>query len=188
MYQVPNHKPHLLAIYIISHLPLIFISPTSQKNCFIRPLFRSRFSLDFLLGFVTMSDFGMAETDDGLTPKLDELEIQMQKLLFWGKGMLQEKNVSKNFFNCVENLCLDDVLILKRTKSYAEAISALVLKLGNKFICTHPTLQRLFFELPVINNPKSKKLSTLVLMNEFDYIVWEAREFFYFYGINRENL
>ena len=23
-------------------------------------------------------------------------------------------------------------------------------------------------------------------MNEFDYVVWEAREFFYFYGMSRE--
>ena len=30
IYQVPNHKYHLLAIYIICHLPLVFLSPTSQ--------------------------------------------------------------------------------------------------------------------------------------------------------------
>ena len=40
------------------------------------------------------------------------------------------------------------------------------------------TLQRLFFELPVIKNPKAKKLATLVLVNEFDYIIREAREIF----------
>ena len=28
IYQVPNHKSHLLAIYIIYHLPLVFLSPT----------------------------------------------------------------------------------------------------------------------------------------------------------------
>ena len=44
MNQVPNHKSHLLAIYIISHFPLVFISPTSQKkSLFIRRLFRSPF-------------------------------------------------------------------------------------------------------------------------------------------------
>ena len=47
-------------------------------------------------------------------------------------------------------------------------------------------MQRLFYELPIIKNPKAKKLATLVLMNEFDYIIWEAREISYFYGINRE--
>ena len=72
----------------------------------------------------------------------------MLKLLSWGKGMLWEKNVSKNFFNCVGNLSLDGAPILKTTRSYADDISALVLKLQSKFIHTHPTLQILFFELP----------------------------------------
>ena len=31
IYQVPSHKSHLLEIYIICHLPLVFISPTSQN-------------------------------------------------------------------------------------------------------------------------------------------------------------
>ena len=103
-----------------------------------------------------------------------------------GQGNVIGKERVREFFNCVGNLSLDDVPILKRTKSYAEAISALVLKLENKFIHTHPTLQRLFFELPIITNPKAKNLATLVLMNEFDYIIWEAREIFDSYGMNRE--
>ena len=45
---------------------------------------------------------------------------------------------------------------------------------------------KIFFELPDIKNPKAKKLATLVLMNEFDYIIREAREIFDFYGTNRE--
>ena len=52
-----------------------------------------------------------------------------------------------------------------------DAISALVLKLESKFIRTHPTFQRLFLELPDIKNPRAKKLATLILMNEFDYII-----------------
>ena len=55
----------------------------------------------------------------------------------------------------------------------------------NLFV-THPTLKRLFFELPDIKNPRAKKLATLALINEFDYIIWEAREIFDFYGMNRE--
>ena len=47
-------------------------------------------------------------------------------------------------------------------------------------------MQRLFFELPIIKNTKAKKLATLVLMNEFDYIIREPREIFDFYGMNRE--
>ena len=44
----------------------------------------------------------------------------------------------------------------------------------------------MFFELPVIKNPRANKLATLVLRNEFDYIIREAREIFDFYGMNRE--
>ena len=60
-----------------------------------------------------------------------------------GKGTIQE------FFNCVGTLTCDDVPILKRTKTYVGAISALVLipKLENRFIHTHPTLQRLFYDI-----------------------------------------
>jgi hypothetical protein len=54
-------------------------------------------------------------------------------------------------------LVYNDTPILKRTNSYGEAISALVLKLERRFIHTHPTLQRLFYELPIINNPMVKK-------------------------------
>ena len=39
IYQVPNHKSHLLAIYIICHLPLVFLSPTSQKFAVLFALF-----------------------------------------------------------------------------------------------------------------------------------------------------
>ena len=43
--QVPNQKSHLLAIYIICHLPLIFLSPTSQKFVVVfTSLSRSPFS------------------------------------------------------------------------------------------------------------------------------------------------
>ena len=97
-----------------------------------------------------------------------------------------QKECIQEFFSCMGNLSLDDAPILKTTRSYADAISALVLKLESIFIRTHPTLQRLFFELPDIKNPRAKKLATLVLMNEFDYILREAREIYDFYGMNRE--
>ena len=41
--------------------------------------------------------------------------------------------------------------------------------------------------IPGVKDPKAKKLDTLVLMDEFDHIVREAREIFDFYGMNREN-
>ena len=40
IYQVPNYKSHLLAIYIICHLLLVFLSPNSQKFAVLfAPLF-----------------------------------------------------------------------------------------------------------------------------------------------------
>ena len=50
IYQVPNHKSHLLAIHIIFHLPLIFISPTSQN-------FAALFALFFVFLFLVRSIF-----------------------------------------------------------------------------------------------------------------------------------
>ena len=45
IYQVPNHKSHLLAIYIICQFPLVFLSPTSQKFAVLfASLFHSPFA------------------------------------------------------------------------------------------------------------------------------------------------
>ena len=118
----------------------------------------------------------MAPTDDGLTPRIGHTGNMDAKTFILGQGNVMGKEYIQDFFNCVGKLSLDDAPILKSTRSYADAISALVVKLESKFIRTHPTLQRLFFELPVIKNPRAKKLATLILMNEFDYIIWEARK------------
>ena len=80
-----------------------------------------------------MSDFGMAETDDGLTPKIGRFGNLDAKTFVLGQGNVIGKECIQEFFNCVGNLSLDDVPILKRTKSYAEAISALVLKLEKNY-------------------------------------------------------
>src|SRR6266496_5525143 len=112
-----------------------------------------------------MSDFGMAPTDDGLTPEIERTGNLDAKTFILGQGNVIGKERIQEFFNCVGNLSLDDAPILKNTKSYAEAISTLVLKLENKFIHTHPTLQRLFYEEPIIKDPRAKKIATLVLMN-----------------------
>ena len=94
----------------------------------------------------------MAPTDDGLTPKIGRTGSLDAKTFISGPGNVMGKERIQEFFNCVGNLSLDDAPILKTTRSYADAISALVLKLESKFICIHPTLQRLFFELPIIKN------------------------------------
>ena len=110
----------------------------------------------------------MAPTYDGLTPKIGRTGNLDAKTFILPQGNVMGKERIQEFFNCVGNLSLDDAPILKTTRSYADAISALVLKLESKFIRTHPTLQRLFFELPKIKNPRAKKLATLVLLNEFE--------------------
>ena len=81
----------------------------------------------------------MAETNDGRTPKIGHSGNLDAKTFVLGQGNVIRKETIQEFFNCVGNLTLDDTPILKRTKSYVEAISALVLKLENRFIRTHPT-------------------------------------------------
>src|SRR3990170_6680163 len=122
IYQVPNHKSHLLAIYIISHLPLIFLCPTSQKFAVLFALFFVRhFLVRSIFLLAIMSDFGMAETDDGLTPKIGCSGNLDAKTFVLGQGNVMGKEHIQEFFNCVGNLNLDDTPIFKRTKNYAEA-------------------------------------------------------------------
>ena len=92
----------------------------------------------------------MAPADDGLTPKIGRTDNLDAKTFILGQGNVMGKERIQETFNSVGNLSLDDAHILKTTRSYADAFSALVLKLESKFIRTHPTLQRLFFELPDI--------------------------------------
>ena len=91
----------------------------------------------------------MAPTDDGLTPKIGRIGNLDAKTFILGQGNIMGKERIQEFFNCVGNLSLDDAPILKTTRSYADAISALVLKLESKFIRTHPTLQRFFLSFPI---------------------------------------
>ena len=57
--QVPNNKSHLLAIYIICHLALVFLFPTSQKFAVLfASLFHSPFSRQIYSLLAIMSDFG----------------------------------------------------------------------------------------------------------------------------------
>ena len=130
----------------------------------------------------------MAETDDGKTLKIGNSANLDAKTFVVEHGNVIGKSAIQEFFNCIGSLTLEEAPILKRTNTYADAIVALIIKLERRFIRTHPTLQRLFYELPVIKNRKAKKIATLVLMNEFDYIVREAREIFDFYGMNPKKL
>ena len=68
-----------------------------------------------------MSDFGMAPTDDGLTPKIGRTGNLDAKTFILGQGNVMGKERIQEFFNCVGNLSLDDAPILKTTRSYAES-------------------------------------------------------------------
>ena len=74
--------------------------------------------------------------------KLDDMAICMLKP-FLGQGNIIGKETIQEFFNCVGTLTCDDAPILKRTKTYAEAILALLLKFLSRFIRTHLTLQKI---------------------------------------------
>jgi hypothetical protein len=102
-----------------------------------------------------MSDFGMVETDDGKTPKIGNSTKLDAKTFVLGHDNVIGKSVIQEFFNCIGSLTLDEAPILKRTNNYADAIVALVLKLERRFIRTHPTLQRLLYELPIIKKFES---------------------------------
>jgi hypothetical protein len=134
-----------------------------------------------------MSEFLIKKGEKGKTPQVEIPSNLDSKFFVMGRGNIIGKSTIQEFFTCTGALVCNDIPILKRTKSYAEAISALILKLERRFVRTHPTLQRLFYELPVINNPRAKKIASLIHMNEFDYIVQEAREIFDFYNMNHEH-
>ena len=57
----------------------------------------------------------------------------------------------------------------------------LVVKLEIFFLHIHPALQKIFYELLNIHNPRAKKIATIILMHEFDFNIQEAREIFAFY-------
>ena len=56
-----------------------------------------------MLELVTMSDFGMAETDDSLTPKVERMGNVDAKTFVWGQGDFMGKNIYKNFSIMSEN-------------------------------------------------------------------------------------
>ena len=54
-----------------------------------------------------MSDFGMAPTNDGLTPKVGRTGNLDAITLILGQGSIMGKERIQEFFNCVGNLSLD---------------------------------------------------------------------------------
>ena len=115
-----------------------------------------------------MSDF-IIEKDDGSEFPNEETPPQRDvKVFIAGKGNIIGISVIQEFFNCMGALTCKDTPILKRTKSYADAIAALVLKLVIRFMHTHPTRKRLYYEFMVIKDPRANNIATLILIQEFD--------------------
>jgi hypothetical protein len=104
-----------------------------------------------------------------------------------GDGNIIGKSVIQEFFDCTGVLPINKGSIFLDTNCYADAISMLVVKLERKFVHIHPALQKIFYELPNILHPKAKKIATIILMREFDFIIKEAREIFVFYNKNIEH-
>ena len=50
-----------------------------------------------------------------------------------------------------------------------------------------PLCKELFYELAIINENKAKKIATLIIINELDYTVQEAREIYDFYDKGHEH-
>ena len=78
--QGPHHKYHLLAIYIIFHLPLVFLSPTSQKFVV---LFASLFSFTVFLPDLFLSAILFALMDNSssiaCTPEDEVLNFKQRE-------------------------------------------------------------------------------------------------------------
>ena len=104
-----------------------------------------------------------------------------------GDGNIIGKSVIQEFFDCTGSMPINKRYILLDTNCYVDAIVMLIEKLERKFVHIHPSLRKVFYELPTINHPKAKKIATIILMREFHFIIQEAREIFAFYNKNVEH-
>ena len=95
-----------------------------------------------------------------------------------GDGNIIGKSIIQEFFDCTRSMPINKKSILLETNCYADAIVMLVEELERKFVHIHPTLQNMFYELSNINHPIAKKIATIILMREFDFIIQEDRDIF----------
>ena len=107
--------------------------------------------------------------------------IYKTKIFHVGDGNIIGQSVIQEFFDCTGYMPINRKSILLETNYYADAIVMLVEKLERKFVHIHPALQKVFYELPNINHPIAKKIATIILLREFDFIIQEARDIFAFY-------
>ena len=97
--------------------------------------------------------------------------MKLKLNLIVGDGNIIGKSVIQEFFDCTGSMPINKKSIILETNCYADAIFMLVKKLERKFVHIHPALQKVFYGLPNINHPIAKKIATIILMREFDYII-----------------
>ena len=104
-----------------------------------------------------------------------------------GDGSIIGKSVIQEFFDCTRTMPINKRYILLDTNCYADAIVMFIDKLERKFVHIHPAWQKVFYELPNIHYPKAKKIATIILMREFEFLIQEARGIFVFYNKDIEH-
>ena len=178
-YQVPitNSSP---SHYIIFHLPLIFLSPTSPLPFYSPslsqsyPLFPFSFAFFCLASVAAMSEIGeiivdMDNNDNMENPEApaDEPPILHTKKFRIGSGNIIGKGVIQDFFTCAGALPSMGSPILHRTSSLVDAIAMLVVELERQFMHMHPCIQRIFLEFSNIEHSSVKRAVTIFLAHEF---------------------
>ena len=103
------------------------------------------------------------------------------KIFHVGDDNINGKSIIQEFFDCTGPMPINKKSILLETNCYADAIVMLVEKLERKFVHIHHALQNMFYELSNVNHPIAKKIATIILMREFDFIIQEASDIFAFY-------
>ena len=128
-----HHNPYL-PHYIVCHLPLVFLSPTSPLPFYSPSLFRPPSSLFLPLApSAVMSEIGEIIVDmdnnnimKNSDPPAKEPTIFHTKKFRVGSGNIIGKGVIQDFFTCVSALPSMGSSILHRTSSLADAIAMLV--------------------------------------------------------------
>ena len=97
--------------------------------------------------------------------------ITKQKTFHVEDGNIIGKSVIQEFFDCTGSMPINKRSILLDTNCYVDATIMLLEKLERKCVHLHPALQTVFYELPKISHPIAKKIATIILMREFNYII-----------------
>ena len=155
--------------YIICHLPLVFLSPTSPLPFYSPSLFHSPpfvllpLALSAVISeigeiIVNMDNNNNMENSDA---PAEEPPILHTKKFRIGSGNIIGKGVIQDFFTCAGALPSMGSSILHRTSSLADAIAMLIVELERQFMHMHPCIQRIFLEFSNIGHSSLKRAATI---------------------------